>query len=31
MSLINKLVLKIYKNQLKDVDKKQIGLTWEKI
>ena len=30
MSLINKLVLKIYKNQLKDVDKKQIGLTWDK-
>ena len=29
MSLINKLVLGIYNNQLKDVDKKQEKMTWD--
>ena len=29
MSLINKLVLGIYNNQLKDVDNKQQNMTWD--
>ena len=29
MSLINRLVLKIYNNQLKDVDKKQKNMTFD--
>ena len=29
MSLINKIIFKIYDNQLKDVDKKQENMTWD--
>lgn len=30
MSLINKIIFKIYDNQLKDIDKKQENMTWDK-